>query len=66
MLQKNKKNVHKNAPKNCNIIFYALKLWWLYCYCCLCLLTELNMCFAYGTHSETDDLINELDRPSEY
>lgn len=65
MINKKSSNV-QNAYKKCNLISYTSKWWWLYCCCYLCLLNGINIHVVNGAYSETDDLINELDRPSEY
>ena len=43
-------------------------LWWLYylCFFCLIINTKCDLTMVHGSYSETDDLINELDRPSKY
>lgn len=50
------------------IISMVYSLWWIYCCCFICLLSNYNVSAvingAYRT--DTDDLINELDRPSKY
>lgn len=38
--------------------------WWLYCCCCLCLLSNYPSFTVNGAYPDTDELINELDRPS--
>lgn len=38
--------------------------WWLYCYCYLCLLSNYASFTVNGAYPDTDELINELDRPS--
>ncbi|CAO1433884.1 unnamed protein product [Diamesa serratosioi] len=61
-MNKKSSNV-QNAYKKCNLISYTSKWWWLYCCCYLCLLNGINIHVVNGAYSETDDLINELDRP---
>lgn len=38
--------------------------WWLYCCCYLCLLSNYASFAVNGAYPDTDELINELDRPS--
>lgn len=49
-----------------NAISNLRSLWWIYCCCYLCLLSNHNSSIVNGAYSDTDELINELDRPSKY
>lgn len=49
-----------------NYFTFTSKWLWLYICCYLCLLSGYNINNVNGAYSEADDLINELDRPSEY
>lgn len=48
--------------KECGRNAFSVTILWIYIICCL--LNGANV--AQGNYAEADDLLNELDRPSEY
>ena len=62
---------HKYHNRQVFDYYYLIKvisnvyMWWI-CYCCLCLINNSNIQIVNGAYSDTEDLINELDRPSKF
>lgn len=65
---------HHRLPFNRSTLFHsaeviptvALRLLYYSCFLCLILNTKCDFAMVQASYSETDDLINELDRPSKY
>lgn len=68
---RNNKNSNKSIKRSYgignNLTWMIRSWWWIYCCCYICLLSSSgNINVVNGSYSsDTDDLINELDRPSE-
>lgn len=67
----NQKRVNRYGIRNSTNNFASMirSWWWIYCCCYMCLLSHSgsNINVVNGAYSsDTDELFNELDRPSKY